>query len=124
MKTSCELQNFSSNFFPLHSHGNHAHFSVPGIEICIKYFLSRGHNNITAFVPEWRRYANQISLPGKALLEKLNKAGFVKFTPARRVGNQTIASYDDRYLFFFFWSKKYAGKKYFPAALTWTNQNK
>ncbi|RUS71203.1 hypothetical protein EGW08_021039 [Elysia chlorotica] len=79
-------------------HGNHVQYSILGIEICIKYFLSRGHNEITAFVPEWRRYGNQTSPQGRAQLEKLNKAGFVKFTPARRVGNQTIASYDDRFI--------------------------
>ncbi|GFS05825.1 NEDD4-binding protein 1 [Elysia marginata] len=80
------------------SHGNNVRFSAHGIEICIKHFLSKGHNSITAFVPEWRRYTNQISSADRAILEKLNKAGFVKFTPARRVGNRTIASYDDRFI--------------------------
>ncbi|GFO25340.1 nedd4-binding protein 1 [Plakobranchus ocellatus] len=80
------------------SHGNNTIFSVPGIDICIKYFLSRGHKQITAFVPESRRYTQQVSVAGRNLLHDLNKAGFVKFTPARRVGKQVIASYDDRFI--------------------------
>ncbi|RUS71204.1 hypothetical protein EGW08_021040, partial [Elysia chlorotica] len=81
-----------------HSHGNHVEYSVLGIEICIKYFLSRGHNEITAFVPEWRKCAKKTSHRGRVLLETLSKAGFVKFTPARRVGKQNIACYDDRFM--------------------------
>lgn len=88
---------FVSYVLSLHSHGNNKIFSVEGLRICINYFLKRGHDRITAFVPEWRRYSeNQTLLTGKSLLEKLHDQGYIKFTPARRVNGRVIASYDDR----------------------------
>ncbi|BFZ12769.1 hypothetical protein BsWGS_15809 [Bradybaena similaris] len=81
------------------AHGNNKVFSVEGLRICINYFLKRGHDRITAFVPEWRRYSeNQTLVTGRALLEKLHDDGYVKFTPARRVNGRVIASYDDRFI--------------------------
>ncbi|KAH9503512.1 hypothetical protein Btru_068089 [Bulinus truncatus] len=81
------------------SHGESKFFSVRGIEIAVKYFQRRGHDRITVFVPEWRRYVNATNpIRGKHLLEKLNQEGILKFTPARRVEGRTIASYDDRYI--------------------------
>lgn len=80
-------------------HGDNKEFSVYGLEICINYFRRRGHDRITAFVPESRRYSeNRAPIRGRRLLEKLNDDGYVKFTPARRVNGKTIASYDDRYI--------------------------
>ncbi|CAG5128879.1 unnamed protein product, partial [Candidula unifasciata] len=81
------------------AHGNNRVFSVEGLRISINYFLKRGHDRITAFVPEWRRYSeNQTSITGRALLEKLNQDGYVKFTPARRINGKTFACYDDRFI--------------------------
>ncbi|CAL1529337.1 unnamed protein product [Lymnaea stagnalis] len=80
-------------------HGDNKEFSVYGLEICINYFRRRGHDRITAFVPESRRYSeNRAPIRGRRLLEKLSDDGYVKFTPARRVNGKTIASYDDRYI--------------------------
>ncbi|XP_059163512.1 NEDD4-binding protein 1-like [Physella acuta] len=81
------------------AHGDNKRYSVPGLEICINYFRKRGHTRITAFVPESRRYTqNQTEIIGKQLLEKLNREGYVKFTPSRRFNGQVINSYDDRYI--------------------------
>uniref|UniRef100_A0A2C9LAL8 Uncharacterized protein n=1 Tax=Biomphalaria glabrata TaxID=6526 RepID=A0A2C9LAL8_BIOGL len=88
------------------AHGDNKCFSVRGIVIAVKYFKDRGHDRITVFVPESRRYGdpskgwyNSDPIRGKQLLEKLNQDGIVKFTPARRLdGGRIIASYDDRYI--------------------------
>ncbi|MEQ2278263.1 hypothetical protein XENORESO_015138 [Xenotaenia resolanae] len=37
------------------SHGNKEVFSCRGIELAVNFFLDRGHNNITVFVPSWRK---------------------------------------------------------------------
>lgn len=71
-------------------------FSVKGIQICLEYFLERGHE-VTVFVPESRRYKkNPIPIDDRDLLEQLEEHNFVVFTPARRVDGKVIACYDDR----------------------------
>lgn len=85
------------------SHGKNQAFSCPGIEICIKYFLQRGHleNQITAFVPQSRLCRPRPShkpIVGQHLLQKLADRGLVVFTPARKVPGRNIVCYDDRYL--------------------------
>ena len=37
------------------SHGNQEVFSCRGIQICIDWFRARGHQEITAFVPMFRK---------------------------------------------------------------------
>ena len=59
-----------------------------------QYFVKRGHDNIVAFVPEFRK-KNGKSRDGY-LLDKLEKEGHLAFTPSREVGGQFIASHDDR----------------------------
>lgn len=74
----------------------------------IDYFLKRGHTQVTAFVPEWRRYTPR---PGSGpiqdqyLLNQMQENGHLVFTPARRINNRIIASYDDRLVFNFVFSE-------------------
>lgn len=84
------------NFF--FSHGCNKKFSCRGIKIVIDYFLQRGHTQITAFVPEWRRYRPRPENPiiDQPLLNELMENGHLVFTPSRRINNRLIASYDDR----------------------------
>ncbi|XP_062582225.1 NEDD4-binding protein 1-like [Saccostrea cucullata] len=80
------------------SHGCGKVFSCRGIKIVINYFLQRGHTQVTAFVPEWRRYRESSDVREKYLLNQMQEEGHVVFTPSRRVNNRLIASYDDRFI--------------------------
>ena len=87
-------------FLVLFRHGNGKFFSCRGIEIALLYFRSRGHSEITIFVPQWRKEPSRPETPIKdqEILFKLEEAGFIKFTPSRRFGNRKIVCYDDRFI--------------------------
>lgn len=75
-------------------HGGHVMFSVKGIELCIKYFVNRGHKDIIAFIPQHRQ-----GPPGSEsnkLLNMLDKKGHICYTPSRKVQNERMTCYDDR----------------------------
>ena len=38
-----------------YSHGNKDVFSCRGIQLAVNFFLDRGHDSITVFVPTWRK---------------------------------------------------------------------
>ncbi|PSN46464.1 hypothetical protein C0J52_06889 [Blattella germanica] len=76
-------------------HSNGAYFSCKGLLFCIQYFLNRNHN-VLAFVPKFRKTSGSTRDPH--ILDTLEKQGLVSFTPSRRIGNQLIVPYDDRYI--------------------------
>jgi len=78
------------------NHGQRKVFSVKGIELVVRYFESRGHKKITAFVPEFRKKFNQSS--DQKLLERLEDEQRVSFTPSRTVDGAHINSYDDTFI--------------------------
>ncbi|XP_021365824.1 NEDD4-binding protein 1-like isoform X2 [Mizuhopecten yessoensis] len=82
------------------THGNGKIFSCRGIKICIEHFLKRGHKQVTAFVPEWRKYRPRIenSISDQNLLTELKEEGYLVFTPSRRVNGKLISAYDDRFV--------------------------
>ena len=45
------------------SHGNKERFSCKGIKICVEWFRSRGHKEITVFVPLWRKESSKPETP-------------------------------------------------------------
>lgn len=45
------------------SHGNKEVFSCRGIQICVDWFRSRGHREITVFVPKWRKEGSRPDNP-------------------------------------------------------------
>lgn len=45
------------------SHGNKDVFSCKGIRICVNWFQSRGHKDITVFVPKWRKESPRPDTP-------------------------------------------------------------
>ena len=45
------------------SHGNKERFSCRGIKICVDWFRSRGHKEITVFVPTWRKESSKPETP-------------------------------------------------------------
>lgn len=73
--------------------GPKARFSARGLKVCVDYFLKRGHKEVFAFVPRFRLKKSECLDP--EVLEEMERAGNVRFTPSRDVGNQRIASYDD-----------------------------
>ncbi|XP_074644812.1 uncharacterized protein LOC141901464 [Tubulanus polymorphus] len=82
------------------AHGKNKTFSCHGIKICIDYFLERGHTEITAFVPNWRKgglYADMPTVNSEILFE-LENLGYIAFTPSRRIGKKNIVCYDDRFI--------------------------
>lgn len=76
-------------------------FSCRGIEICANYFLRRGHQ-VIVWVPLWRRYKQQPAhqpIRDQDVLERLERKGILKFTPARKLPNgQLIASHEDKWV--------------------------
>ncbi|CAH1778683.1 unnamed protein product [Owenia fusiformis] len=82
------------------SHGNNKVFSCRGIELCVEYFKSRGHKNITVFVPNWRKGGRNVRMPTKDgdILIKLEEAGMLTFTPSRHINGKNVVCYDDRFI--------------------------
>ncbi|CAG9788806.1 unnamed protein product [Diatraea saccharalis] len=82
------------------SHGNKEVFSCRGIEICVDWFRSRGHKDITVFVPKWRKEASRPDNPvaDRDALERLERERVLVYTPSRLVGGKRLICYDDRYI--------------------------
>ncbi|GFT66849.1 probable ribonuclease ZC3H12C [Nephila pilipes] len=75
-------------------------FSCKGIKLAIDYFLKKGHQSVTTFVPQYRRYCKfgPVLTTDQNLLEELAKEQRVVFTPSRRVNNRRFNCYDDRFI--------------------------
>lgn len=82
------------------SHGNKEVFSCRGIQLAVNFFLDRGHNTITVFVPSWRKEQPRPDAPitDQHILTELEKRKIVVFTPSRRVGGKRVVCYDDRFI--------------------------
>ncbi|XP_026746385.1 LOW QUALITY PROTEIN: probable ribonuclease ZC3H12D [Trichoplusia ni] len=82
------------------SHGNKEVFSCRGIEICVEWFRARGHREITAFVPKWRKEASRPNNPiaERDALERLERERVLVYTPSRLLGGKRLVCYDDRYI--------------------------
>ena len=82
------------------NHGNQRVFSCRGIKLCVEYFMRRGHDDITVFVPMWRREKPRPESPisEQEILNELSRQNVLKFTPSRWSGNRHIICYDDKYI--------------------------
>ncbi|CAH1639235.1 unnamed protein product [Spodoptera littoralis] len=82
------------------SHGNKEVFSCRGIEICVEWFRARGHREITAFVPKWRKESARPNNPivDRDALERLERDRVLVYTPSRLLGGKRLVCYDDRYI--------------------------
>lgn len=109
---------------PLCSHGNKEVFSCQGIQLAVDWFQERGHQNITVFVPAWRKEqsrpdapitgqgenmsartsvlqqvsVNSHCLTDQEILRRLEKEKILVFTPSRRVQGRRVVCYDDRFI--------------------------
>ncbi|GIY92917.1 probable ribonuclease ZC3H12C [Caerostris extrusa] len=75
-------------------------FSCRGIQLCVDWFRTRGHQNITVFVPRWRKENSRPDAPctDQEILAQLEKERLLVFTPSRHVGGRRLVCYDDRYI--------------------------
>lgn len=82
------------------THGNKEVFSCRGIKICVDYFKSRGHNNVTAFVPMRCKESFTFDYPikEKEILFQLESEQVLVFTPSRSFGGKRIVCHDDLYV--------------------------
>lgn len=82
------------------SHGNKEVFSCRGIQLAVNFFLDRGHNAVTVFVPSWRKEQARPDAPitDQHILIELEKQKLVVFTPSRHVGGKRVVCYDDRFI--------------------------
>jgi hypothetical protein len=69
-------------------------YSIRGIKIVIDYFLKRGHKDIKAIVPRFRRGTGDTDRDCQTLdpelLDELDKDHYLTYTPSK--------SYDDRFV--------------------------
>ncbi|XP_039296086.1 endoribonuclease ZC3H12A isoform X2 [Nilaparvata lugens] len=82
------------------SHGNKEVFSCRGIKLCVDWFRSRGHKEITVFVPKWRKESSRPDNPitDQEILNELERDRLLVFTPSRLLGGKRTVCYDDRYI--------------------------
>lgn len=82
------------------SHGNKEVFSCLGIRICVDWFRNRGHQEITVFVPKFRKENPRPDNPIKdqEILYELEKERMLVYTPSRFIGGKRHVCYDDRYI--------------------------
>ncbi|XP_037829721.1 probable ribonuclease ZC3H12C isoform X2 [Kryptolebias marmoratus] len=82
------------------SHGNKEVFSCQGIQLAVDWFQERGHQNITVFVPAWRKEQSRPDAPitDQEILRRLEKEKILVFTPSRRVQGRRVVCYDDRFI--------------------------
>ncbi|KAL3882843.1 hypothetical protein ACJMK2_029147 [Sinanodonta woodiana] len=82
------------------SHGNKEIFSCKGIQLAVDWFRSRGHKDITVFVPQWRKETSRSDarIKDQEILNQLEREKVLVFTPARRIGGRRVVCYDDRYV--------------------------
>uniref|UniRef100_A0A146XR51 Probable ribonuclease ZC3H12C n=1 Tax=Fundulus heteroclitus TaxID=8078 RepID=A0A146XR51_FUNHE len=82
------------------SHGNKEVFSCQGIQLAVDWFLERGHQDVTVFVPAWRKEQSRPDAPitDQEILRRLEKEKILVFTPSRRVQGRRVVCYDDRFI--------------------------
>ena len=53
------------------------------------------------FLPQWRKCRPNYPhvMTNREILDKLEREGYLVYTPSRRIGSKLVASYDDRYIF-------------------------
>jgi hypothetical protein len=84
-----------SNVAIEHGHatsGSRKVFSCTGIKIAVDFFFKRGHSDIKAVVPRFRRGTSDKDCPTDKpeILDELNDKGFLTLVPSK--------SYDDRFI--------------------------
>ncbi|KAG8183377.1 hypothetical protein JTE90_008279 [Oedothorax gibbosus] len=73
-------------------------YSCKGIKISVDYFLRRGHTEITVFIPKFRKHRilGPIPTTDPIILDELEKAGMLSYSPSRTIDGLRQSCYDDR----------------------------
>lgn len=73
-------------------------FSSRGIKLVVDHFVKRGHTEVKAFIPRFRRGTSDQNCPTlePEILDELEKSHNLVYTPSRYVQNKLIIPYDDR----------------------------
>ncbi|XP_025201216.1 endoribonuclease ZC3H12A-like [Melanaphis sacchari] len=77
-----------------YAHGCNKKFSARGIYLCVQYFLKLGFKTIRTLLPHHRKGA-----PGSETNSEINwllEAGYIFFTPSRKIQNLRLTCYSDR----------------------------
>ena len=82
------------------AHGTHGTFSCRGIEIVVNWFKNRGHDDITVFVPSYRKEQSRVdsAIEDQHILTELEKERILVFTPSRTVAGKRVNCHDDLYI--------------------------
>ncbi|KAG8189789.1 hypothetical protein JTE90_008102 [Oedothorax gibbosus] len=75
-------------------------YSCKGIKISVDYFLRRGHTEITVFIPKFRKHRilGPIPTTDPIILDELEKAGMLSYSPSRTIDGLRQSCYDDRFV--------------------------
>ena len=72
-------------------------FSCRGLDICINYFIRRGHPEVIAVVPHHRLKIGQAF--NQEILQRYENSKHLMLTPSRTIpGEGSFSSYDDRFV--------------------------
>ncbi|XP_074541087.1 endoribonuclease ZC3H12A-like [Halichoeres trimaculatus] len=82
------------------SHGDKKVFSCQGLQLAVNWFLNKGLQNITVFVPLWRKEQARPEAPitDQHVLHELERKKILVYTPSRCVNGKRVVCYDDRYI--------------------------
>lgn len=75
------------------AHGKNSYFSLKGVQLALQHFELLGHS-VIAILPKFQ--VDKVKLTDRDTLDGLIKSGKIIITPARKMRNITVASYDDR----------------------------
>ena len=82
-------------------HGNHEIYSCLGLEIAVRYFIERGHEQVYAFIPEPRvrcpaQFQSNPPIERQDVLQKLEKERRLTIVPRKKmVDGSKVNPYDD-----------------------------
>jgi len=82
------------------SHGNKNVFSCKGILLAVNYFKARNHQDITVFVPNYRKQSSRpdATIEDREILDKLEYEKILVYTPSRCINGRRVTCYDDRFI--------------------------
>lgn len=72
------------------AHGNQKKFSPHGIRLALEFFFKRGHTNVVAVVPRFRRGV------GGSLFDRLERGGYLCYSSSRFMHDERQVADDDR----------------------------
>ncbi|CAH8493089.1 unnamed protein product [Dicrocoelium dendriticum] len=72
------------------AHGNQKKFSPQGIRLALEFFFKRGHTNVVAVVPRFRRGV------GGGLFDRLERGGYLCYSSSRFMQHERQVADDDR----------------------------